>query len=171
MEGCPEHWPRSNWWLHQGEEGGLLHTLDLGSLVHGDELVEISWRFSHRFEGWIKEIEHSCCQLEANFFGTEAAVSPLIRIISIGEFGEGASSSDGYVIGMEVCINHKSAIIDKACIIECFKCFVIHILLTEAEEYLQSEQLCCYLVITLYFPKIVNSQQGILLFVEHTQKI
>lgn len=38
---------------------------------------------------------------------------------------------------MEGSIDHKSAIIDKACIIKCFKCFVIHILLVEAEERLQ----------------------------------
>lgn len=134
MTGCSEHWP------HQKKKRSLLHTLDLGSLVHGDEAVKVSRWFSHRLKGWVKETEHSCSQLKANFFGTEIAVSPLVWVISVGEFSEGASSSDGYVVGVEGRINHKSAIIDEACIIKCFKCFVIHILLVEAEEGLQSEE-------------------------------
>lgn len=124
-------------WLHHKEEGGPLHTFDLGSLVHGDEPVKVSWWLSRRLEGRIKEIEHSSRQLEANFFGIEAAMGPLIAVVSIGEFGEGAGSPDGYVVGVEVAINHESAVVDKACIIECFECFVIHILLAEAEEHLQ----------------------------------
>ena len=67
-------------------------------------------------------------------------MSPLIRVIPVGELGEGAGSSDGYVIGVEVGVDHKSAVVDKARVVEGSECFVIHVLLTEAEEHLQSEQ-------------------------------
>ena len=78
--------------------------------------------------------------MEADLFGIEVAVSPLIRIVPIGELGEGAGSSDGYVIGVEVAVDHESAIVDQACIIEGFERFIIHVLLKEAEEHLGSEQ-------------------------------
>ena len=133
-------WSRSNQRLQQWDGGGPLHTFNLGSLVHGDESVKVSRWFSHRFQSRIEELEHRCRQLEADLFGIEVAVCPLIRVVPIGELGEGASSSDGYVVGVEVAVNHESAIVDQACIIEGFECFVIHVLLKEAEEHLQSEQ-------------------------------
>lgn len=133
-------WSRSNQWLHHRDEGGPLHTFDLGSPVHGDEAVKVSRRLSHRLEGRVKEVEHHGCQLEANFLGIEVAVSPLIRVIPVGELGEGAGSSDGYVVGVEVGVYHKAAVVDEARVVEGSECVVIHVLLTEAEEHLRSEQ-------------------------------
>lgn len=133
-------WSRPNQRLQQWDEGGPLHTFDLGSLVHGDESVKVGRWFGHRLQSRIEELEHCCCQLEADFFGIEVAVSPLIRVVPIGELGEGAGSSDGYVVGVKVAVDHKSAVVDQACIIEGFERFIIHVLLEEAEEHLQSEQ-------------------------------
>lgn len=129
-------------------------TLNFASFVHRDESIHIFWRFKNWLQSWIKKIQHGSSKLETNLLGAEIAMSPIVGIVDVWKLGQRTCCSDGHVIGMEIGINHKLPIINKACIIHCLKGVVIHSLVGEIKKGLKS--IVCHTVTQTDFAQMCN---------------